>query len=266
MERFAPALRRVAKELDLPRHARIALLLEMAADLESAYEHHRGQGLAEEQAVQRAEAAVLGSSEVIARLARLHGSPWRGWAEEMGARLMCGVDAVLLCLGVLPVVAAAGGAAVPVLAEDASPAAWILLLLGVLMTAMVAVEAGKRLRGRPSRHRQLPALLVLSAMAPCLGLLALVLGLSRAGAAFTADAVGQAVLLSTVARDGATLLAGLLLGLAGLLAWLVLVGWQGRRAAREVDALLSGDGAASPSSAVPPHTGSILPLVRRRHG
>lgn len=267
MSRFAPALRRVAAELDLPRRVRSALLLEMAADLEAVYEHHRGRGLDEEAAARRAEETVLGSSEVIRRLGRLHAGSWRGWAEETGARLAGGLDLLLLSVGVLPILGLAAGVSVWALAADRSPVVvWAILLVGVLMAVLVATEPVRLLRDRAPRRRQLPSLLVLSAMAPALGLLAAVLGLSRAAADFAADPLAAPALVSTIARDGAALLAGLLLGIAGLLAWFVLIERDTRRAAREVDTLLADD---APDRAHPDPSGApgaVLPLVRRRHG
>lgn len=280
MERFAPALRRVARELDLPRRTRSTLLLEMAADLEAVFEHHRSRGLSEAEAARRAEETVLASSEVIRRLGLLHESSWRGWAEDVGARLAGGLDLLLLVTGVLPVVALAGGVSVWALAADPAPAVWAILLIGVLMTAVVATETVGLLRGRPFRRHGLPTLLVLTALAPALGLLALVLGVHRAArdlpsasasAAAAAPAVAsapgvQAELAAVMVRDGAALLVGLLLGIGGLLAWFALLHREAQRADREVDALLGGDGHAAAAS--PPHdrTTVTFPLVRRRHG
>lgn len=271
MERFAPALRRVARELDLPRRTRTALLLEMAADLEAVYEHHRSRGLGEADAARRAEETVLGSSEVIRRLGRLHASPWRSWSEEVGARLTGGLDLVLLATGVLPVVALAGGVAVWAMAADPAPAVWAILGIGVVMTALVATETVRLLGGRAPRPRSLPTILVLAALAPAVGLLALTVGLHRAARDFPASAVavsagGQAELAAVAARDGAALLVGLLLGIGGLVAWFALLHREAQRAGREVDALLGGDGQAAAAS--PPHDRTLLtlPLVRRRHG
>lgn len=260
MERFAPALRRVARELDVPRRVRTALLLEMAADLEAMFEHHRSRGLSEGEAARRAEETVLGSAEVIRRLGHLHASPWRSWSEEVGARLTTGLDLVLLATGVLPVVALAGGVSVWAMAADPAPAVLAILGVGVLMAAIVAAETVRLLRDRPSRRRGLPTLLVLAALAPAMGLLALVVGLHRAAGG------DQVELAAMVVRDGAALLVGLLLGIGGLLAWFALLHREAQRSAREVDALLEGDGRDASTS--PPHDREriTIPLVRRRHG
>lgn len=266
MERFVAALRRVSGELDLPRRARTELLLEMAADLEAVYEHHRARGAAEGEAVRRAEEAVLGSSEVIRRLGRLHARPWLGWAEELAERLSGGLDLVLFAVGVLPILVLAGGVSVLALAAD--PSAWALsiLLIGSLMTALVATEALRLLRDRPPRRANLPSLLVLTAMAPALGLIAPVLGIIRGTTALAGEVPEHVTLSAVVVRDGATLVAGLLLGIGGLLAWFVLHEREARRGAREVDALLADDPPTPAAPGAVSDAEPAIPLVRRRHG
>jgi hypothetical protein len=251
MERFGPALRRVAAELDLPRRARTELLLELAADLDAVYGHHRARGVPEDEAARRAEATVLGSGEVIRRLGRLHGGSWRGWAEEVGPRLSGGLDLVVLAVGVLPVIGTAIGASVWVLVGRPSPSVLPILVVGALLLAVTGKEAVRLLRGRAPDRANLRTLVVLAAMAPALGLLAPVLGLRRALAGVEGVAPDQAELAAILAQEGATLLAGLVLGVVGLLAWLVLLELEARRGSREVDALLGE---------------SVLPLVRRRNG
>lgn len=266
MEKFRPALRRVAAELDLPRHARTELLLELSADLHAVYEHHRARGLPEEEAARRAEATVLGSSEVIRRLGRLHGSAWRGWPQELSARLSGGLELLLFFVGVLPVLATAVGVSVWVLAERPSPLAWSIVLVGAVLAAVAAKESVRILRDGAPGGGHLPTLLVLAAMAPVMGLLAPVVGLMRAVTGVGNRAAEEAVLLAGLANELATLLAGLLVGIVGLLVWFVLLELEARRAEREVDALLGED---TPNADLPGATGtasSVIPLVRRRHG
>lgn len=182
MDRFVPALRRVAGELDLPRRARTAVLLEMAADLEAVYEHHRGRGLPEEEAMRRAEEAVLASSEVIRRLGRLHRSSWRGWAEEAGERLTGGFELLLLLAGVLPALVVSGLMAGWVLRAGGSPLAWLLAVTAVLMVVTAAGPGVRRRSGHGGIRRGASPLLVLCAMAPAIGLLAMALGVQAAAA------------------------------------------------------------------------------------
>ena len=72
MSRFAGVLKKISDGLDLPQPTRSRILLEMAGDLEDLYEHHRAQGLDEEQAARRAEDAFAASDEALKHLARIH--------------------------------------------------------------------------------------------------------------------------------------------------------------------------------------------------
>lgn len=265
MDTFAPALRRVAGELDLPHRARTAVLLEMAADLEAVYEHHRSRGVPEQEAARRAEETVLASSEVIRRLGRLHRSPWRGWAEEAGARLTGGFELLLLVVCVLPALVVSALMAGWVLRAGGSPLAWLLVVTGVLMVVASTGPGVRRSGARHGSQRGASPLLVLSAMAPVIGLLAVALGIQATAATISGappapvSPTWTALAGTTAARlagDAAVLVAGLLLGLSGLLTWFVLIGREARRAADEVEALL---GSIGPE----PDT---IPLVRRRQG
>jgi hypothetical protein len=261
MNRFAPALRRVAAELDLPAGERAPILLEMAADLETVYAHHRARGCDEAEAVRRAEEAVLGSSEVVRRLAQLHRRRWRSWSESVGNRLSRGTGLALLLLALVPILLVVGAVAARVLAGSGNIFTVLLIGVGLTIAGLATTEARRFRRGRP--ERALPTLLLLSGTAPVLGLLASVLGLytlsmELAGGAATAHT--QAALAARLAHDAAVLATGLLLGLAGAFAWFVLVGRASARAAREIEALLE----AGPAVRPPAETDGPIPLTRRR--
>lgn len=272
MERFRPALRRLAAELDVPRTSRAAILLELAADLEAVYEHHRRRGVPEEEAAARAERVVLGSPEVLRRLGRLHRDSWRGWSEAVGARLSGGLDLALLAVAAGPVLALAAYVAAGAVTADGDVFVGSLLAVGLGLGAVVAVESRRLVRGdsagrgRPGHTRTFARILVLSLLAPTLGLLAFTVALYRSAIALSAGASAAAVdpplVAALVSRGGGVLLLGALLGLAGALSWLVLVSRSSLRVAREVDAVL--DGTAPP----PRRTGGgrVLTLVRRRFG
>lgn len=266
MSRFAPALRRVARELDLPGRVRAAILLEMAADLEAVYDHHRRRGLGEEEAARRAEETVLGSPEVLRRLGRLHARSWRRWSEEVGRRLSGGADLFLLVVAVTPTLMLSGGAAVPlVLASPADPLVWALLGAGagiVLLTASKAVRLRRGALGSTLR-RGLSALLLLSAVAPALGLLALTLGAYEVALAMGAvppEAGAALAAAEKIGRDAATLVVGLLLGIAGALSWFLLMNRAARMEVREVDELLAGGARSLATEA----SSSVIPLARSR--
>lgn len=289
MSRFAPALRRLARELEMPSGARSAFLLEVASDLEAVFEHHRARGASEGEAMRRAEEAVLGSSEVLRRMSRLHRGAWQGWADAVAERVAGGFERILLVGGVLPAALLGVGVAVWTLRAGESGVVWGLLAVGAGM-ARVGISGFVRLRrGVHVGAAGGPALVVLSAMAAALGFLALTLGLQAVGAAIASQGAGvesmsladgqefvgpgssadfadraaiaplgrEAVLADRLARDAAVFVAGLLVGLAGLLSWFALVGGEARRVTREVEAVL-GDGARLGPEPV------AIPLVRRR--
>ncbi len=255
MDRFAPALRRVAAELDLPRGPRAAVRAGMAGDLEAIYERERRQGAAEDAAARKAEELVLGTSEVIRRLGRIHARPWRSWSEAVGSGLTGGVDLLLLVVGVLPMAAMSGAAAAVVLARGAGPAAWGLGAIGVVITGLIAKDSVRLARGAPVRSSGLSLLLGLSILAPVAGLLVLAVGghqtalalsaTASATASASAGADPEAVWMAAVgglAAAGSTFLFGLLLGIAGSLAWFILLSRSSARVVREVEAMLAGAG------------------------
>lgn len=263
MSRFAPELREVARELDLPPNVKAAVLLEMAADLEAAFDHHRDLGVAEKEAERHAREAVLGSSEVVRRLVRLHRRSWVGWSQRIGQRLSGGADLWLLALAVAPMYVLASIVTVRTLAFPGSALAWPLLAGALVVGSLIALEAGRILGGGRGAGRQLPLLLTLSAVVPALGLLAAALEIHSAAGAFSggvSDAVAQVALVERMSRAGALLLVGLMVGLAGALSWFVLLNRDSVRVQREVDAILREPGPARSEI----RTEGVIPLTRRR--
>lgn len=262
MDRFKPALRKAARELDLPRTARAPILIEMAADLEALFEHHRRNGASEEEAARRAEQAVLGSAEMIRRLGRLHRGTWRSWSEDIGARLSSGVDLLLMAAAVAPMlIVAAAMAALTLFDQPSSAFTWGGIAFALMIIALVAAEVIRLLGHRPIRSRRLSVILVLSVLAPTFGVLAVTLGIhdTLSGLSTATSDVGSHVALAAVlAREGAGLLVGLLVGIAGALSWFILMSRSSLQIADEVDAMLQG--------AQPPNrterSGGIIPLVR----
>lgn len=259
MDRFVPALRRVAAELDLPRGPRAAVLAEMAADLEAVYEHQRRLGAGEEAAVRKAEEMILGSPEVMRRLGRIHARPWRVWSEAVGSSLSGGMDLLLLVVGVLPMAVISGAVATLTLARGAGLIALTLGAVGAVITGSIAHHSLRLARGAPLRSSGLSLLLGLSILAPIAGLLVLVVGGYQTALALSAAGGAGALSMAAVGRlaaAGSIFLFGLLLGLAGSLSWFILLSRSSARVVREVDAMLAGsvgDGVVEPA-----HTLSLL--------
>jgi hypothetical protein len=266
MMRFRTELRRAAGELDLPRPARDEILMELAADLEAAFEDQRRRGLGEAEAARRAEEMVLGSGEAVRSLERLHSGRGEGWAHGAGARLTEGTGIVLLAFAVLPVLSFAAGTAAPILFRSVGrPSSWLLAWLVFAIAAGIAIlvaREGARIAHRRTPTRTGPALVVmLSVLAPALGLLALALGLHSAGTALAsgaADPAAPTLFLEQIAGDGALFAIGLLVGIVGALSWFVIQNRAWVLATREVDTLLNGF--ASPPD---PRRIGVIPLTRR---
>ena len=136
MSRFAAVLRRVSDGLDLPQPTKSRILLEMGADLEDAYRHHRGQGLSEEEAVRRAEESFAVSDEALKHLARIHLAGGQ-FADRLISQLGSLWAKILLVLWVLVVVLIASRVATT---ERffllVSPFVWPILVLAVLSLAL----------------------------------------------------------------------------------------------------------------------------------
>lgn len=264
MSGFAAALRRAAKGLaDLPRPVRAEILLELAADLEAAYEDGLRRGLGEEPARREAEERILGSDAVIRHLGRLHAGSWKGWSEATGARLSGGVGLTLVAAAVVPMLVLAAVAAVPLLVESpGSPLVWAVTAAGGGVAVLVAREAARLLGGRLPSAGGPPLLLLLSVVAPAVGFLAFLLGVYAIADGFSgATAVESAVWAERIGRDAALFAAGLLVAISGGLSWFLIVSRASVLAAREADALMDEDGPAAE-----PHgrRAGIIPLARRR--
>lgn len=264
MSGFAPALRRAAKGLaDLPRPVRAEILLELAADLEAAYEDRLRSGLGEEEARREAEERILGSDAVIRHLGRLHAGSWKGWSEATGARLSGGVGLVLVAAAVVPMLVLAAGAAVPLLADSPrSPLVWAVIAAGGGVAVLVAREAARLIGGRLPSAAGPPLLLLLSVVAPAVGFLAFLLGVHATTGAFSgAAAVDAALLAERIGRDAALFASGLLVAISGALSWFLIVSRASVLAAREADALIDEGG---PPAERHRRRAGIIPLARRR--
>ena len=107
MSRFAGVLKRVSDGLDLPQPTRSRILLEMASDLEDLYDHHRAQGLDEEEAARRAEEAFVASDEALKHLGRIHEAAG-GFTDRVARQAGTWWEKALLVVWLLSVIAVAG--------------------------------------------------------------------------------------------------------------------------------------------------------------
>ena len=77
MKRFAPLLRDINKRLDLPRHVKSRIILEIADDLNELFEHYKSEGLSEKEAEEKVLKNFKLDNETVAQLVRIHDIPMR---------------------------------------------------------------------------------------------------------------------------------------------------------------------------------------------
>jgi len=77
MKRFAPLLRDINKRLDLPRHVKSRIILEIADDLNELFEHYKSEGLSEKEAEEKVLKNFELDNETVAQLVRIHDTPSR---------------------------------------------------------------------------------------------------------------------------------------------------------------------------------------------
>ncbi len=135
--RFAGELRSIAARLDLPQPTRSRVLLEIAADLEDAYSHHRDRGLADAAARRTALDRFELSDDALQELVTLHAPRLRRLLDGLSQRGRDRVERAALGLLLLFVMALSGwrlsgGELLAHLGASAVPAAAVTLAaLGV---------------------------------------------------------------------------------------------------------------------------------------
>jgi hypothetical protein len=230
VRRFIPALRRISGDLSLPEPAKSRVLLEMASDLESLFEHYRGRGLDEEEAARLTEEKLLASPEALRHLVAVHTTGYQRWVARAAGGLRWGFNLLLFAVGVVPMVAmGAWVAAGEFRLLGGAPLLWPMLLLAATAAAITAVKGWQlyvaRERSTPRLHRWLPTLVFLGVLAPVLGAVAFLTTLYRSAMAGMGGAgpAMQREVAAQIARDGALFALGLLLGIAAGVTWFVLV-------------------------------------------
>ena len=138
MSRFAGVLKRISDGLDLPQPTRSRILLEMAGDLEDLYEHHRDQGLDEEEALQRAEEAFVASDEALKHLARIHETSG-GLTDRVTRQVGSWWEKILLLIWLVAVILVAGAVITKVhFFVIISPFVWPIVGLAVAALAFTS--------------------------------------------------------------------------------------------------------------------------------
>jgi hypothetical protein len=243
-----PALRGISSDLAVPESVRARILLEMAADLESLYEHFRATGIGEEEAARLTEERILATPEALNQLVLVHTTAYQRWVARASEGLRWGFDVALLTLGVVPmlligswIVGAEAGAML------GAPLLWPLLGVGVFTVIAATWKAWQLFIRRPAvvadLNRGIAALLAAAVAGPAIGALASLVQIHRLSLDLMSAGTGSDGMLVAaegIAESAALLGAGLLVGIGAGLTWFVLVNRVATIERAESAALLAG--------------------------
>lgn len=246
MSRFAGVLKKVSDGLDLPQPARSRILLEMAGDLEDLYEHHRGQGLDEDQAAQRAEEAFAVSDEALKHLARIHEANG-GFTDRFARQAGTWWEKTLLVIWLLAVILVAGAVVTEVhFFVIISPFVWPIVALAATAFVFTLWRLHGLVLKKPSDPRRLR-----SGLGVLLFVAAASLMLSTCGFFYhlrwyafqTWEKAPETVFMmfgNWTLAVSSMMIIGLLTAVFSALAWFLLANLVARLENREADALLAG--------------------------
>lgn len=199
----------LAERLDLPPATKSRVLVEMQADLDALYDHHRARGCTPAVARRLAEERVVASDEAIAGLVRLHASPLARWLDRLSGRLRRGFE--FLLAGAALVIAFAGAAWIALrggLLLRPSPFLWPVLAIGGICVAGVLHHGWHlfvRNSTRAARGRALAVYLLAGAVSLFLGGSGVAIGLYDTALAMAGGDLDPGALLTRLGRDAALL-------------------------------------------------------------
>jgi len=246
MSRFRNVLYRAQQQLDIAEPARSRILLEMANDLEDAYEHYLSQGHDEAEAERLAEESFAVSDQALQHLARIHDKAFRNVGDSLAEHVGGTWQKLLLILILGFEIVLAGR-----ILTDASfrmftsPFVWPLVTLALvafLITIWKIYQILASSKGHPRRWRTGPGALLfiagLSLATAGTGFLFhlqrfLRLNYAEAPKSLFMNFAGFAVGLSSM------MTIGLLTSIFAALVWFVLTSLVSRSERRELESLLA---------------------------
>lgn len=222
MSRFRTLLDRVGAGLALPSDARVAILEELADDLEDLYAAYRAEGHCEAEARARAEARLGPTAETVGALVAVHAPLGQRLLQRYGGR-----ERRLERWALAGSTAIAAGSVVGLGAgafADASPFLLPVAVMGAVAAAFVALKLLRRHLLGDARPDALAAnLIVLPLLTVCalaVAALGVVFDLYLVAAAVERDPALEGAAVLRWVRQSTTLLAvALAIALAGSGAW-----------------------------------------------
>lgn len=108
MSRFSSLLNDINDRLDIPQQAKARIILEIAADLEDAYDVYREQGLSEAEATRMAQEKFILDDATIAELSMIHQPFIKRWLDKLAIHAESRWERIALVLTLLAVAVLSG--------------------------------------------------------------------------------------------------------------------------------------------------------------
>ncbi len=98
MKQFTPILKRINEKLNLPQPTKSRIILEIACDLEDAYNFYLDKGKSEEDAVKKSEEKFDLTDEALAELVTVHQTLLRKFLDRIAGQTQSLWERIILCL------------------------------------------------------------------------------------------------------------------------------------------------------------------------
>ena len=140
MNPFKSLLIEINNKLELPQPTKSRIILEIAADLNDAYQLYQIQGMSKEEAIELAKQKFNLDDHSLNELVSVHQTNFRRWFEHLSTSAQTWWERLIL-ISLLAVVLILGGFTIMklTLVEEASPFVWIIVAL-LLVAAAVFLQ------------------------------------------------------------------------------------------------------------------------------
>ena len=108
MSRFSSLLNSINDRLDVPQPKKSRILIEIAADLQDAYDFYREQGKSEREATQLAQEKFILDDSTISELSSIHQPLVKKWMDTISLNVQSRWERIILILTLLSIAAFSG--------------------------------------------------------------------------------------------------------------------------------------------------------------
>ncbi len=141
MNPFKPLLIKINTKLELPQPIKSRIILEIAADLEDAYQSFLHKGMTEQEAAEMAKQKFDLDNHSLHELIRVHQSSFRRWFDHLPTAAQTWWERLILVCLLLFVLISGGITIMNVpLIEEAGPFVWIIFILLIIATVVFLIK------------------------------------------------------------------------------------------------------------------------------